>query len=199
MSIEAAELDRRIGARLRNLRSESGLTLDDLAARAGVSRSMLSRIELGQSSPTAQLLARICGGLGITLSMLFAGSEAAGNPVCRRADQPVWRDPETGYQRRAVSPAGTGSPVDIVEIEFAPGGSVTFAGLPLAGIDQHVWVLEGRLELRQGDELTLLETGDCLMMRFGPPASFRNPDDRPLRYLLVTGRSVLQPRQEPLR
>ena len=108
-----ADIDSRIGTRVRQLRLQRSLTLDGLAARADVSRAMLSRIEHGQSSPTAQLLNKICGGLGVTMSVLFAEPAAAANPLARRDKQPVWRDPATGYLRRTVSPAGVGSAVDI--------------------------------------------------------------------------------------
>lgn len=119
------DIDGRIGVRLRALRAGRSLTLDELAARAEVSRAMLSRVERGESSPTAQLLVKISGGLGVALSALFAADTAA-DGLARGAEQPVWRDPESGYVRRNVSPSGTGSPVDIVEVEFPPGGSVGF-------------------------------------------------------------------------
>src|SRR4051812_28506257 len=117
-------LDCRIGARIRALRAERDLTLDALAHEADVSRAMLSRIERGESSATAQLLNKVCGGLGVTLSTLFAATEVPANPLSRRASQPTWRDPATSYLRRTVSPAGTGSPVDITEVEFPSGATV---------------------------------------------------------------------------
>ena len=178
-------IDVQIGQRLRRLRLEQGLTLDALAQRAEVSRAMLSRIERGESSPTAQLLNRICGGLKITLSVLFADTGSAIGPLSRHAEQPVWRDPSTGYLRRNISPAGTGSPVDIVDVEFPPGGDVTLASLPIAGWDQHVWVLDGRLDLSLGDDNIRLETGDCLRMRFDRPIRFRNPTATPIRYAVI--------------
>lgn len=180
----AASIDDRLGGRIRALRADRSLTLDALAALAGVSRAMLSRIERGDSSPTAQLLVKICGGLGITLSALFA-AETPPSPLSRRAGQPTWRDPATGYVRRNVSPAGTGSSVDIAEVEFPPGASVAFDNRRAAGTDQHVWVLDGTLELDVAGEASRLETGDCLMMRFGQPVAFRNPTARPARYAVI--------------
>jgi transcriptional regulator with XRE-family HTH domain len=182
---DAASIDRRMGARIRVLRAERSLTLDALAGLAGVSRAMLSRIERGDSSPTAQLLVKICGGLGITLSALFAAAETPPNPLSRHASQPTWRDPATGYIRRNVSPAGTGSSVDIAEVEFPPGASVAFDNRRAAGTDQHVWVLDGTLELDVAGEAFRLAAGDCLMMRFGQPLTFRNPTARPVRYAVV--------------
>jgi transcriptional regulator with XRE-family HTH domain len=185
MSSVETDIDSRIGARIRELRTERGLTLDGLAQQADVSRAMLSRIERGESSPTAQLLNKICGGLGITLSALFAGAERPASPLARRNEQPVWRDPASGYLRRSVSPAGSGSPVDIVEVEFPPRGSVAFDNQRVAGTDQHVWVLDGTLELVLGDEPFRLERGDCLVMRFDRPILFRNPTARPTRYAVI--------------
>ncbi len=193
MSLSENGLDGRIGVRLRELRRERGLTLDGLARLAEVSRAMLSRVEHGESSPTAQLLGKICGGLGITLSALFAETEWRASPLARRRDQPIWRDPESDYLRRTVAPPGTGSSVDIVEVEFPPDGSVAFDSQRLAGTDQHVWVLDGTLELQLGDEAFRLETGDCLMMRFGRPIRFRNPTDRPIRYAVIVSHGVVRP------
>jgi transcriptional regulator with XRE-family HTH domain len=57
------ELDRAVGDRLRKLRSSAGLTLNQLAARSGVSRGMISRIEHGEGSATAVLLGKLCAAL----------------------------------------------------------------------------------------------------------------------------------------
>jgi transcriptional regulator with XRE-family HTH domain len=179
------DINARIGAHIRALRAERSLTLDSLALHADVSRAMLSRIERGESSPTAQLLGKICGALGVTLSVLFAAAEPPASPLVRRADQPTWRDPASHYLRRTISPPASGSPVDITEVEFPPGGSVAFDNQRLAGTDQHVWVLDGTLELQLGDEAFRLETGDCLIMRIDRPTVFRNPTERPVRYAVI--------------
>jgi transcriptional regulator with XRE-family HTH domain len=186
-------IDDRLGLRIRELRAARTLTLEELAQTSDVSRAMLSRIERGESSPTAQLLNKICGGLGITLSTLFIETETPGSPLSRRVDQPIWRDPASHYLRRNVSPAGTGSPVDIVEVEFPPHARVAFDSQRLAGTDQHVWVLDGTLDLYLGDEAFQLETGDCLMMRFDRPILFHNPTDQPVRYAVIISHAGARP------
>lgn len=194
MSMAETGIDGRIGDRVRTLRAERGLTLDGLARLADVSRAMLSRVERGESSPTAQLLVKICGGLGTSLSALFAAAEApASGPLSRRADQPTWRDPESGYVRRNVSPPGGGSAVEVVEVEFPAGGSISFENRRVAGADQHVWVLDGVLELEVGGEAFRLEAGDCLVMRFGVPVAFRNPSARPVRYAVIVSHGRARP------
>jgi len=135
----------------------------------------------------------VCNGLGITLSVLFAAAERSASPLARRNRQPTWRDPASKYLRRNVSPPGTGSPVDIVEVEFPAGATVAFDDQRLAGTDQHVWVLEGAIEMTLGDERFRLGQGDCLMMRFDRPIQFHNPTRRPTRYAVVISHGSRRP------
>ncbi|MBB4183586.1 transcriptional regulator with XRE-family HTH domain [Sinorhizobium terangae] len=183
-------LERAIGERVRQLRSEQALTLDDLATRSGVSRAMISRIERGETSPTAQLLAKLCSALGTTLSALFAFDVKDASPVARRADQRLWRDPESGYLRRSVSPEGVGSPVDIVQVEFPPHARVVFERQPAdRGITQHLWLFSGRLELTMEGGSHLLEAGDCLFMGLEEAHVFHNPHDEPAHYAVILCRT----------
>src|SRR5712691_6081402 len=99
------DLNRRIAERVRDLRALRGLTLEALAERSGVSRSMISLIERGESSPTAVLLERLAFGLNVSLASLFASPGPNPQPIARRADQQQWRDPSSGYVRRNVSPS----------------------------------------------------------------------------------------------
>src|SRR5260221_3836926 len=112
------DLNQRIARRARELRAARGLTLDALAERSGVSRSMISLIERGESSPTAVLLEKLASGLGVPLAALFDAPQPSASPVARAVDQPSWRDPHSGYVRRNVSPSGVGSQIQIVEVRF---------------------------------------------------------------------------------
>jgi transcriptional regulator with XRE-family HTH domain len=184
------EIEAQIAARIRALRVDRGLTLDGLARVANVSRAMLSRIERSESSPTAQLLVKLCGGLGINLSALFAEAEGLASPLARRPEQPTWRDPASNYLRRSVSPPRADAAVDIVEVEFPPAERVAFDNQGMAGRTQHVWVLEGTIEIGLGEETFRLEGGDCLWMRLDRPILFRNPTERPARYAVIISRGA---------
>src|SRR5436189_5445058 len=92
----APDINRRIARRVRSLRTDLGLTLDALAAKSEVSRSMLSLVERGESSPTAVVLDKIASGLGVSLATLFDDASAPINPVSRPADRTPWRDPQSG-------------------------------------------------------------------------------------------------------
>jgi transcriptional regulator with XRE-family HTH domain len=184
-AVDALELDTRIGRRIKALRQSRGLTLDDLSRRSGVSRAMISRVERGESSATAALLDRLCAGLGILISALFREERGSG-PLSPRAEQPVWIDPASGYRRRTVSPAGTGSRLEIVEVEMPAGARVLLDG-PRAGfrLDQQIWLLEGELVLGLGQNEQRLAAGDCLAMLLDGPISFHNPGTASARYAVV--------------
>ncbi len=182
--IPLSETDRIIAAQIRRNRANRGWSLEELAQASGVSRAMISRIERGEASPTATLLARLAAPLGISLSELFS-PPGASDPLQRRADQPVWRDPETGYVRRNVSPMGGASPLGLVEVELPPGAHVLFDQHPSPPLNQLVHVLEGQLQAVVGDRAYMLEAGDCLSMRLDRPNQYRNISDRPVRYLVA--------------
>jgi transcriptional regulator with XRE-family HTH domain len=179
-------LNDRIARRIHALRAERGLSLAAMAARCDVSRSMISLIERGETSPTAVVLEKIATGLGVTLASLFDAPPATDEPVARYAAQPVWRDPQSGYLRRNVSPSGVGSPIQIVDVTFPPGAHVAYeTGAREPAVQQQVWVLEGAMVVQVGDETHRLETGDCLAMRLDRPVAFHNASDAAARYAVA--------------
>ena len=183
------DVKQRIARRVAELRAGSGLSLDALATRSGVSRSTISLIERGETSATAVVLERLAAGLGVALAALFEVERAAPGPLMRRGEQSEWRDPASGYVRRNVSPPDHPSPIRIVEVEFPAGKQVTLEGAaPHAVIHQQVWLLEGAMELTHGGRTHRLQAGDCLAMRVDGPVAFRNPTRKPARYVVVIAR-----------
>jgi len=181
--VDNDELSPLIGRRVAERRAALKLSLEEIAAQTGVSRAMISRIERGEVHASAVVLDKLCAGLGISLSTLFARDAAS--PLLRRADQPVWQDPSSGYVRREVAPAGTGSPVRIVEVDFPAGAEVSFERSPHRAIDQHVWVLAGEIEIGIAGTIHSLAIGDCLHMRIAEGNTFRNVSGGPARYAVI--------------
>lgn len=184
------DLNQRIAIRVRELRTTQGLSLDTLASRSGVSRSMISLIERGESSPTAVVLEKLASGLGATLPALFDGVaanvSASASPVARREDQTQWKDPASGYIRRNVSPASVPQPMQIVEVHFPAGGRVAFDNhLHGVRVHQQIWILAGVIEITLGKERYRLDEGDCLAMQLDRPITFHNPTRKPARYAVV--------------
>lgn len=185
-----SNLNARIAARVRELRSGSGISLDALAMRSGVSRSMISLVERGESSPTAAVLEKLGAGLGVTLASLFdppsTEAKTPASPLVRRKDQPLWRDPASGYMRRNVSPATVRQPMRIVEVHFPPRARVAFeTGERDVLVHQQVWVLKGAIDITVGEVRHRLREGDCLAMRLDRPTMFHNATRKPARYAVV--------------
>ncbi len=183
-------LERGLAARLRAEREARGWSLSDLAARSGVSRAMISKVERAEASPTAALLGRLSGAFGLTLSALLArveGDASGVGRVVRSGAQPLWRDPATGYLRRAVSPPGADP--ELVHVELPPKASVAYPAAAYGHLrGQCVWVLGGSLVFREGTAEHRLAEGDCLAL--GPPldCEFHNPSDVPCTYLVIVSR-----------
>ncbi|CAG1018850.1 HTH-type transcriptional regulator SutR [Burkholderiaceae bacterium] len=182
------DINTRIARRVRELRDTQGFSLDALAERSGVSRSNISLIERGQSSPTAAVLDKLAAGLGVTLASLFEDSPAPAaepSPLARVAEQPLWTDPASGYVRRNVSPAAR-SPIQLVDVIFPAGQRVAYDSHPReTEIHQQVWMIDGVMEIDVGASHWRLGTGDCLAMRLDQPIVYRNPTRKPARYLVA--------------
>jgi transcriptional regulator with XRE-family HTH domain len=184
MSIIIDEIDITIAARIRGERTARRWSLDDLAERSQVSKAMLSKIERGEASATAALLGRIAAAFGLTLSAMLAPADEPRHGPVRAADQPIWRDPATGYIRRQVS-ASPRLPLELTEVDLPPGASVSFPAASYRGMAHVIWVLAGRLTFVEGSVTHDLAAGDSL--EFGPPAdcTYRNDGNAACRYLVV--------------
>jgi len=185
---EGTALDSRLAARLAALRAERGWSLDQLAQRSGVPRTTLSRLERGETSPTAALLGRLCTAYDRTMSRLLAEVEAEPAKLLRAGEQPVWTDPETGYVRRSVSPPAAGFDAELVEARLPAGADIAYAAPGVQGLEQHIWVLDGVLELTVEGVTHRLARGDCLRFRLFGPTRFRAMGKGGAHYALVVCR-----------
>jgi transcriptional regulator with XRE-family HTH domain len=200
------------GERLRAERHARGWPIERLASASGVSRAMISKIERGESSPTAVVLGKLSAALELSVSELLgpgetgagnlaggqagagdgarlAGGQAAEGGVVRRAaDTPEWRDPDTGYLRRQVSTPGF--PAAVTEVTLPPGARVPYPAGAYAFIAQLVWVLSGQLTLTDGPAVHALAAGDTFELGEPRPREFRNDGTGDCRYLVVVTRKA---------
>ncbi|MEU3660414.1 XRE family transcriptional regulator [Streptomyces sp. NPDC032940] len=182
---EPDPVDARLGARLAELRAEHGWSLGELAERSGVSRSTLSRAERAEISPTASVLNRLCAVYGRTMSRLLSEVEAEPALLLRAGEQPLWEDRAAGFVRRSVSPPHAGLRGELVEGRLAAGADIAYDRPPVPGLEQHIWVLDGALEVTVRDLAHDLGTGDCLRLRVWGPTRFRCPGPGDARYVLA--------------
>ncbi|MEU0133221.1 XRE family transcriptional regulator [Streptomyces sp. NPDC006296] len=179
-------VDARLAARLGLLRTEHGWSLDEASRRTGVSRSALSRLERGELSPTTAVLGRLCLAYGRPMSQLLLEVEAGPPQLVAAARQPVWRDERAGFVHRSVSPQHTGLRAEIAEGTLDAGAGVSYGNAPVPGAEQHVWVLEGTVEITVDAAVHLVREGDCLRFRLRGPSHFRCPGPQRVRYALMT-------------
>jgi transcriptional regulator with XRE-family HTH domain len=178
----------RIARRLRLERDARGWSLADLAARSGVSKATISKIEREDVSPTAVILVRLAGAFDLTLAGLLLRAEGERERLSRAADQPLWRDPATGYLRKQLF-SRPDHPVEIAQVELPAGQEVALPASSYAHIRQVVWVLAGELVILEGGERHALGVGDCL--GFGPPCevTLANETAASCAYLVVLARN----------
>jgi transcriptional regulator with XRE-family HTH domain len=180
------DINERIATRVRTLRAASSLSLAALAQRSAVSRSMLSLVERGETSPTAVVLEKIATALGTTLASLFDDASAGAGPVSRAADRTSWKDPQSGYVRRNISPPNFPSPIRIVEVTFPAGARVSYeTGARESAVAQQIWIRDGALEVTVGKVTHKLSKDDCLAMQLDAPVTFRNRTRRAAHYVVV--------------
>lgn len=182
--VQADRLTESLAATVLSARLVRGWSVNVLSQASGVSRAMIARIERGDVQPTAALLARLSGALGMTLSELVANAEGAPDRLVRCQEQRVWRDPETGYLRRAVSPRASVM-LQLIEVELPPRARVSLPRESYLFIDQQIWVLEGRLRFVEGEQTHDLEVGDCLQLGDPQVCIFENPTRSTSRYLVA--------------
>ncbi len=186
MIVDEAEAG--IAQHIRLERGARNWSLAELAERSGVAKASISKIERGEMSPSAGLLVRLAAAFDLTLAGLLLKAEGEKGRLTRAADQPVWRDPATGYRRRQIF-GRPDHPLEMVQVELPAGESVSIPAWTYAHARHVVWVQMGELVLIEGGERHLLRAGDSL--GFGPPAevTYANESTRPCHYVVALARS----------
>lgn len=175
-----------LGQRVKALRTEAGLTLEQLARRSGVSRAMLSKVERGEKSPTLSVISRTAVGLNVSLSSLLgAEPDPAEFAIVRRNQRLVYRDPETGFDRELLSPTHVGNGVELLLHRIPPGASSGELPSYPTPTEKYLVVESGRLTVTIGGLRQVLDVGDALFFEVKQPYRFDNEGDEPVAYYLV--------------
>lgn len=179
------------GRNVRRRREEAGLTLEQLSTQSSVSRAMLSKVERGEKSPTIGVASKIAHALDASLSDLIGAPAAAASGVAvvmRRSDRPVFRDPETGFERHIVSAAPGAGGAELVA-HYLPA-QVSTGLLPAypPGTEKQLVVLEGTLTVAIGGIIETLNTGDSLFFQADADHGFANRTNAPCEYIMVISR-----------
>jgi transcriptional regulator with XRE-family HTH domain len=166
-----------VGSHLREARLRAKLTLETVATAAGVTKSFVSAVERGETSPSIGSLYRICDVLGISLSSLFELVSKENANVVRRADVKGTYFGGEGVVNYVLSPRSERR-AQIIETRIEPGGSPGRELWSHPGELVLATVISGSLEVRLGERLTTLGAGDTIAYAPSEPHSWRNPDDQ---------------------
>ena len=173
-----------LGQRVRTERISRGFSLELLAERSGVSRSMLSAVERGSKAPTVLVLDRIATGLDTSIARLLGPEQSSRVVLLRAADQDVARDP-SGWERRILSPVLAGIEFELMRTTLGPGVDAGVFAPHAAGSREYVAVESGRLTLTLDGIPYLLDAGDSVYYDGDCEHAFANPGDTPCVYYLA--------------
>jgi len=175
-----------LGGRLKGARLAAHLTLDQLAARSGVSRAMLSKVERGEKSPTLSIISRIARGLDLSLSALLgAEPDPAKIVVIPRSKRLVYKDPETGFERHLLSPTHVDNGVELLMHVIPPGSSSGELPTYTTRTEKYLAVHQGALVLLVGEARYQLAAGDALYFEVRSNYRLLNEGDEPCIYYMV--------------
>jgi transcriptional regulator with XRE-family HTH domain len=160
-----------IGLRLRTLRRQRGLTLEQVATSAGLTRGFLSHLERGGTSASIGSLYRISEALGIEVASLF---EPSGADLSRQDSRKPSFFGGEGVTDFVVTPSAERR-VQVCETHIAPQGTPDRNLYSHPGEVSIVYVLNGALEVRFADDTITLGSGDGLTFSPTQAHSWRNP------------------------
>lgn len=177
---------------VRRHRKRRELSLEGLASLSGVSRSMISKIERAEATPSTAVLSRLAEALGVTFSRLMAPAAEREVLLIPASRQPVLKDEQSGFLRRCLSPVLPGRGVDWV-LNTLPAGAATGEFVAhRRGVSEYIYVLKGRLRAVVGERVIAVGEGDSLYFEADAGHSFTNIGSGPCEYFLVIDSSRLR-------
>jgi len=178
-----------VARNLRALRSGRGFTLDQLAARSGLSKGMLVQLERGGTNPSIATLCRAADALGVTVSRLVEVGEAPAARVVKAEEAVTLWQGRTGSTARLLAGLDVPELSELWEWRLSPRDAYRGEPHP-AGSREMLHVLDGVLTLTVDQARHQAQSGETLVFRADRPHAYANEHDRPLRFIMV----VLEPR-----
>ena len=172
------KVSERVAQAIKERRERLGLTLRGLAARSGISSSMISDVERGAKSPTVATLSAIAEALGIPVAALFERpAQRTGRiHVSRATKRSQIVDPDSGAQRDAYSPALSASKIEFVRYVVPARTQAGPFAAHAAGTIEHLHLAAGSIRVTFGSDTALLKTGDCCTYIADAPHAFDNTE-----------------------
>ncbi|WP_147268169.1 helix-turn-helix domain-containing protein [Spongiactinospora rosea] len=187
-----ADPERRVAARLAELRREHGLTLTALAEWTGISTAHLSRMEKGDRQPSIGSLIQLSRAYGISLSELIGDVRSREHHIVRGASAPVRQGQDGQYA--IMSGLGPRSALEAVRLELTAGRperTATHQG------EEWVYVVGGQVVAVVGDDEITLDTGDALHFDAAAAHSLRAADGQATVLIVSAALPAVRPPHGP--
>ena len=181
-----ADLAPVVGANLKRLRGERGLSLEKLSQASGVSRAMLGQIELAQSTPTINIVWKIARALEVPFSAMLSSSVKTNVRVLRQKDARRLHSSDGSFISRALFPIDQPRRVEFYELRLAAGGE-ELAEPHAPGTVENLVVARGAVEIESLGEPHRLQAGDAIFFDADAPHAYRNlGSSEAVMYLVMT-------------
>lgn len=180
----AEDLTPVLGQNLRRLRTRRGLSLDRLAEQSGVSRAMLSQVELGNSTPTINILWKISSALEIPFAALIAQEQHEPMAVLRADASKILTSHDGRFRSRALFPFEGERRVEFYELRLAPGAA-EHADPHAPGTVENLVVAAGAVEITMGGKAVQLGVGDAVVFHADVPHTYRSASEVEAQLFLV--------------
>ncbi|SCY27475.1 Transcriptional regulator, contains XRE-family HTH domain [Lachnospiraceae bacterium XPB1003] len=167
-----SRVDRKIAENLKRIRKAGNMSLDTMAARTGVSKSMLGQIERGESNPTVATIEKIAEGLKISFDELFYTREEDIRVVDPERME-IYREKEGKYRIRQIFGYDSRRTFEVYQAEIYPSGSMRDITDKEDAV-RYITVLEGELLLHADHEVYTLSPGDEVRIAGGKAYQIEN-------------------------
>ncbi len=180
-------LEQALGAQIRNLRRQLDLTVAHLAAGAGISTGMLSKIENGQISPSLGTLQALAGALNVPITALFASFDEKRDCSYVKAGQGVIierRGTKVGHQYELLGHALGGEIVCEPYLITLKEEAAPYTAFQHGGVE-FIYMLAGELQYRHADSTYTLKSGDAMLFDSGAAHGPERLTGLPAKYLSI--------------
>ena len=181
---EPQDVNAAVGRNVRAQRTSLAWTLDDLAARSGVSKGMLSQVEQARTNPSVATICRLATALGVSIASLVEAPEGPSARVVRAEEAvTLWTGGHQDSWARLLVGSGTSQQVELWDVRMVAGDGYASEGHP-SGTRELLLVIDGELTLELDGDPHQVGAGDAIAFVADRPHAYRNHGTSPLRYSL---------------
>lgn len=178
-----SHLDKNIAVNLKRIRKSRNMSLDMLAEKTGVSKSMLGQIERGESNPTVATIAKIVDGIRVPFEdLIYPKTDMV--TITDNAKLPVFKAKEGAYQVRAVFPYDRRRSFEVYEIRIEPGEFCDRIA-PEQGMGEYIMVQKGALTLETDDGVYEVPSNHTITLEAGSSHKYHNKESRELVFTML--------------